>query len=207
MNDDVKDALELARSSAASKCQCIDCRALRVLIPHIDGEPARLTPLKDEIAALRARVAELERQREGMLMGGVTTEARQQLERAEKAESKIADLEYKVEEMKNGLDEYAKRASDTCRLGFEQAEKAEAELDALRTSIEVCLAGGPSIRVCEGGGPEDLAASLAVTMLKLRMTPTRIIEMIRKTKWHPGGATGAVNPERIIEAIQKEFLT
>ena len=175
MTDDVKDALELARSSAASKCQCIDCRALRVLIPHIDGEPARLAaaletqlarltrelsaevatarenfetrlraavaaareeqreacakaatprevevpdddgtfavedeevdaleivdrvratpltakPLADEIAALRARVAELERQREGMLMGGVTTEARAQLERAEKAEARL----------------------------------------------------------------------------------------------------------------------
>lgn len=48
MTDDVKDALELARSSAASKCQCLDCRALRALIPHIDGEPARLAAAREE---------------------------------------------------------------------------------------------------------------------------------------------------------------
>ena len=53
----------------------------------VRATPLTATPLADEIAALRARVAELEHQREGMLMGGVTTEARQQLERAEKAEA------------------------------------------------------------------------------------------------------------------------
>jgi len=55
----------------------------------VRATPLTATPLADEIAALRARVAELERQREGMLMGGVTTEARAQLERAEKAEARL----------------------------------------------------------------------------------------------------------------------
>ncbi len=149
MNDDVKAAVERARSreddarftaalAASAPITVLRRDDLDALLAHIDGEPARIaaaceeqraadvarsrkakyaltggktslagawnagiasaiegvesmpltaTPLADEIAALRARVAELERQREGMLMGGVTVEARQQLERAEKAEA------------------------------------------------------------------------------------------------------------------------
>jgi hypothetical protein len=31
---------------------------------------------------------------------------------------------------------------------------------------------------------------------------SRIIEFIKNNQWHPGGATGSVNPDRIIEAIK-----
>jgi len=64
-------------------------REVRSIGIAVRATPLTATPLADEIAALRARVAELERQREGMLMGGVTTEARAQLERAEKAEARL----------------------------------------------------------------------------------------------------------------------
>lgn len=54
--------------------------------------------LPHEIRTLRARVVELEREREGLLMGGVTVEARQQLDRAEKAEAQVAEAHERLDE-------------------------------------------------------------------------------------------------------------
>ncbi len=98
----------------------------------VRATPLTATPLADEIAALRARVAELEHQREGMLMGGVTTEARQQLERAEKAEAERDALRARVFEVEQ-------RQVGYVLVSFASHEqwKAElAELSALRARFD-----------------------------------------------------------------------
>ncbi len=151
MNDDVKAAIEWARGAVESHDLYRGARDerdgsvenMRALLAHIDGEPARIAAavadadarqllrMADEIAALRARVAELERQREGMLMGGVTVEARQQLERAEKAEVERDALKLEVESLARDMVAMTVTANAEVAAGLAIA----AERDALRAWV------------------------------------------------------------------------
>ena len=48
MNDKTKDAIELWRETAKKPCRCLDCTAVRAILAHIDGEPARLAAAREE---------------------------------------------------------------------------------------------------------------------------------------------------------------
>ncbi len=84
-----------------------------------------------DAAALRARVAELEAEREGMLMGGVTTEARAQLERAEKAEAE-RDARF---DCKGGPGTTSPACGGCATCLHRVIEGVEAERDALRARV------------------------------------------------------------------------
>ncbi len=85
----------------------------------IRATPLTTTPLADEIAALRARVAELEA-REALF--AATAKA------CEKAEARVAELE--------GANRYLTERVDAAGELLEQCEAAEAERDAAREAAE-----------------------------------------------------------------------
>jgi len=47
MNDETKAAVELWRETAKKPCRCLDCTAVRAILAHIDGEPARLAAARE----------------------------------------------------------------------------------------------------------------------------------------------------------------
>jgi hypothetical protein len=75
------------------------------------------------------------------------------------------------------VERLAARFDDMCGLGTGDYKDAAVTLRALaadvarlRANITACLdgAGQFAVRVCEGGGPEDIEMSLAVTMDKMK---------------------------------------
>jgi hypothetical protein len=59
--------------------------------------------------------------------------------------------------------------NETANVFMGQVKKLQAETHQLKLEINACLDLEPlTIRVCEGGGPENLAASLALTMANVR---------------------------------------
>lgn len=186
MNDELARLENLREACALEAIEALieageDPRAADSLGDRLRDVPLDATPLADALAraeegvrywtdlaqaeardaaTLRARVAELERQREGMLMGGVTTEARQQLDRAEKAEAERDALRAKVFEVQQ-------RQVGYVLVSFASHEQWKAELaerDALRawvSAVSEALGAIEPVSDCRVELSADAAAALA----------------------------------------------
>lgn len=73
------------------------------------------------------------------------------------------------------------KMSERITLAEARLEYARADRDKLRAEIEACLKLEPSaVRVQEGGGEEDLCASLAVTMAHMRETKSELKKLLQE---------------------------